>query len=317
MTIKLQNDVGVIANATPSQITQIKADLGITSDIAAAVASRVTIVNAGTNVTVTGTSTNPIVNAILDYADLTDATTADLPTVNIPLNTALDGKVDVLGVGGAITGTGSLNHTAHANRQVPITGAGGYTLSINLDSTGSWVSDDCLELVNSTSGVITISGGTATLNVPTGYKATINPNEVFYALRTGTNTWSSTTFSSVTPVLIQMACSDETTALTTGTGKVVFRAPYAFTLTAVRASVTTAPTGGTLLTVDVNESGTTLLSTKLTFDASEKTTTTAATPAVISDSAIADDAEISVDIDAVGSTIAGAGLKVTLIGTKP
>jgi hypothetical protein len=115
---------------------------------------------------------------------------------------------------------------------------------------------------------------------------------------------------------IAIACSDETTALTTGTAKVTFRMPYAFTLTDVRASVTTAPTGGTLLTVDVNEAGSTILSTKLTFDASEKTTTTAATPRVISDSSLADDAEITVDIDAVGSTIAGAGLKVYLIGYR-
>ena len=115
---------------------------------------------------------------------------------------------------------------------------------------------------------------------------------------------------------IPIAVGDETTALTTGTAKVTFRMPYAFTLTAVRASVTTAPTGGTLLTVDINEGGTTILSTKLTFDASEKTTTTAATPAVISDTSLADDAEITIDIDAVGSTVAGAGLKVYLIGTK-
>lgn len=123
-------------------------------------------------------------------------------------------------------------------------------------------------------------------------------------------------FKNAVPCDFIIAASDETTALTTGTAKVTFRAPYAFTLTAVRASVTTAPTGGTLLTVDINESGTTVLSTKLTFDASEKTTTTAATAAVISDSAIADDAEITIDIDAVGSTIAGAGLKVYLIGTR-
>lgn len=115
---------------------------------------------------------------------------------------------------------------------------------------------------------------------------------------------------------IAVACSDETTALTTGTAKVTFRMPYAFTLTDVRASVTTAPTGGTLLTVDVNEGGTTILSTKLTFDASEKTTTTAATPRVISDATLADDAEMTIDIDAVGSTIAGAGLKVYLIGYR-
>ena len=86
------------------------------------------------------------------------------------------------------------------------------------------------------------------------------------------------------------------------------------TLTAVKASVVTAPTGGTLLTVDINKGGASILSTKLTFDAGEKTTTTAATPAVISDANLAADAEITIDIDSVGSTIAGAGLKVTLIG---
>lgn len=115
---------------------------------------------------------------------------------------------------------------------------------------------------------------------------------------------------------IALACSDETTALTTGTAKLTFRMPYAFTLSAVRGSLTTAGTGASLVTVDINESGTTILSTKLTFDASEKTTTTATTPAVISDTFLADDAEMTVDIDQVGSTIAGAGLKVYLIGTR-
>lgn len=114
---------------------------------------------------------------------------------------------------------------------------------------------------------------------------------------------------------IIIACSDETTALTTGTAKVTFRMPYAFTLSAVRASVTTAPTDATL-NVDINEGGVSILSTVITIDASEKTSTTAATPAVISDSALADDAEITIDIDQVGSTVAGAGLKVYLIGTR-
>lgn len=108
-----------------------------------------------------------------------------------------------------------------------------------------------------------------------------------------------------------LACSDETTALTTGTNKVRFRMPYAGTLTAVRASVNTAPTGAAL-EIDINESGTTVLSTKLSIDATETSSTTAAVPAVISDSALADDAEISIDIDQVGSTVAGAGLKVSL-----
>ncbi len=114
---------------------------------------------------------------------------------------------------------------------------------------------------------------------------------------------------------IGIACSDETTDLTTGTAKATFRMPCAVTLSEVRASVTTAPTGATL-TVDINEGGTTILSTKLTIDAGEKTSTTAATAAVISDTALADDAEITIDIDQIGSTVAGAGLKVWLIGNR-
>lgn len=113
---------------------------------------------------------------------------------------------------------------------------------------------------------------------------------------------------------IPIAVSDESTALTTGTAKVTFRMPFGFTLTEPRASVTTAPTGS-VLTVDINKGGTSILSTKLTIDAGEKTSTTAATPAVISDASLADDAEITIDIDTVGSTVAGAGLKVYLIGT--
>ena len=114
---------------------------------------------------------------------------------------------------------------------------------------------------------------------------------------------------------IIIACSDETSDLTTGTAKVTFRMPYAFTLSAVRASVTTAPTDAAI-SIGINEGGVSILSTDLTIDATEKTSTTAATPAVISDSALADDAEITIDIDQVGSTVAGAGLKVALIGTR-
>lgn len=117
----------------------------------------------------------------------------------------------------------------------------------------------------------------------------------------------------IVPVPIGIACSDETTALTTGTAKATFRMPFSMTLTAVRASVTTAPTGS-VLTVDINENGVSILSTKITIDATEKTSTTAATPAVISDSSLSDDAEITIDIDTIGSTIAGSGLKVWLIG---
>jgi len=117
------------------------------------------------------------------------------------------------------------------------------------------------------------------------------------------------------PEAIGVACSDESSDLTTGTAKATFRMPFAMTLTEVRANVNTAPAGSTII-VDINESGTTVLSTKITIDASEKTSETAANAPVISDSSLADDAEITIDIDQVGSSTAGKGLKVWLIGTR-
>jgi hypothetical protein len=111
------------------------------------------------------------------------------------------------------------------------------------------------------------------------------------------------------------ALSDEATDLTAGTAKLTWRTPYAITITGVRASVNTAPTGSTII-VDINEGGSTILSTKLSIDASEKTSTTAASAAVISDTSLADDSEITFDIDQIGSTIAGKGLKVSIIGFR-
>ena len=115
-------------------------------------------------------------------------------------------------------------------------------------------------------------------------------------------------------VAIPIACSDETTALTTGTAKVTFRMPFALTGVTVRASLTTAQTSGSIFTVDINEGGASILSTKLTIDNTEKTSVTAAAPAVVSDSSLADDAEITIDIDQVGDGTA-KGLKVYIIGT--
>ena len=117
------------------------------------------------------------------------------------------------------------------------------------------------------------------------------------------------------PEAIQLAASDETTALTTGTGKVTFRMPFAMTLTAVRASLTTAQASGSIFTVDINQSGSSVLGTKLTIDNTEKTSVTAATAATITTSSLTDDAIITIDIDQIGNGTA-TGLKITLIGTR-
>lgn len=118
------------------------------------------------------------------------------------------------------------------------------------------------------------------------------------------------------PESIIVVCSDEATALTTGTAKVTFRMPFAMTVDQVKASLSTAQTSGSILTVDINEAGTSILSTKLTIDNNEKTSVTAATAAVISDSALAADAEITIDIDQVDAATIAKGLKVTITGTR-
>lgn len=112
-----------------------------------------------------------------------------------------------------------------------------------------------------------------------------------------------------------LACSDLTSDLEVTTTAAYFRMPYGFTLTAVRASVIEAPTGSGI-TVDISENGVSILSTLITIDAGQKTSTTAATPPVISDTSLADDAEIIVGITGIGSTNPGKGLNVELIGYK-
>lgn len=117
------------------------------------------------------------------------------------------------------------------------------------------------------------------------------------------------------PEAVVIACGDETNSMTTGT-KATFRIPFAMTLTSVRGSLTTAATGATKFAFDVQEAGATIFSTKPTFDASSTTTVGAAVPNVISDASLADNAVITIIVDAIGNTLPGVGLKVYLIGTR-
>jgi len=107
-----------------------------------------------------------------------------------------------------------------------------------------------------------------------------------------------------------VAASDETTTITTGTNKVTFVFPYNVTVLSVGASLNTVSSSGTP-TIDINESGTSILSTKITIDVSEKTSLTAAVAPVISDSSITAGNEIGVDVDTAGT--GAKGLKVWMI----
>lgn len=123
--------------------------------------------------------------------------------------------------------------------------------------------------------------------------------------------------SAIDDVVFILAASDEATALTTGDGKVTFRAPHAFTITRISASVNTAPVGSTII-IDVTKNGTSVFSTLLTIDAGEKTSLTAAIAAVLASAqvSVAEDDELAVNIDQIGSGTAGSGLKVAIKGYR-
>lgn len=120
-------------------------------------------------------------------------------------------------------------------------------------------------------------------------------------------------------VAVTIGVGDQTTAITTGTNKRRWRSPFAWVVTAARASLATAQaSGASLVTVDVNNASNSMLTTKLTIDNNETTSTTAATAAVLDATytTIADDALIAIDIDNCDGSTTAAGLDVTLIGYR-
>jgi len=120
---------------------------------------------------------------------------------------------------------------------------------------------------------------------------------------------------------LEVACSDEGTALTTADNpKITFRMPYALTLNqgedGLRASLTGVGSTSGTTTVDVHMNGTTIMSsTKLTVDYGDDTSVGASTEPVITTLGLTDNAEITVEIDAVTGGADETGLKIQLIGT--
>jgi len=211
--------------------------------------------------------------------------------------------------------------TTNGTRYIVTTGSGAFVGQDNKLAArvaGAWVfytlPEGCIVYDEDTNKHYKFEGGSYVLLVDlSAYLTSATAASTYLTTSTASSTYG--TIAQAKTEYLVLAASDETTALTTGTAKVTFRMPYAFTVSAVRASLSTAQASGSIFTVDINDGGTTILSTKLTIDNTEKTSTTAATPAVISDTALADDAEITIDIDQVGDGTA-KGLKITLIGTR-
>lgn len=172
------------------------------------------------------------------------------------------------------------------------------TLPVTSGGTGVTTSTGSGALVLGTGPTISGAALTGTPTAPTA------------ADETNTTQVATTAFVIAREQHVTIALSDETTSITTGTAKLTWRAPYAVTLTRVpRLSLATAGTGSATI-VDINEAGSSIFSTRPQVDANSKTSVGSTVTPVISDSAIADDAEITFDIDQVGT--GAKGLKVTI-----
>jgi len=119
---------------------------------------------------------------------------------------------------------------------------------------------------------------------------------------------------SITYEVIGVACSDESTDLETGEA-VAFDMPYGFTVTRVYCSVVTAPVSSAIQ-VDVEDEGTTILNAVVSIAASANNGETSTFTGSASSYAFSKGDLISFDIDQIGSSTAGAGLKVFLEGYR-
>lgn len=109
----------------------------------------------------------------------------------------------------------------------------------------------------------------------------------------------------------QIACSDLTSDLAIDPEAAYFRIQQPLIVSDVRASVLEASATGPV-EIDIHVNGVSMFSTLLTIDQGETTSTTAAVPAVISTTALPDDALIVVKITAPG--VSARGLIVAIQG---
>jgi hypothetical protein len=233
-------------------------------------------------------------------ADVTDAA-----------NVAAAGAVMTSTLGTGIATALGMN-VGSAGAPVLLDGAGGTPSSLTLtNATGlptAGLLDDAVTLAKMAAGT---AGNLIT------YDASGNPAAVATGTAgqrlTSNGTGAAPTFQSEA-LRIPIFFSDQTTDWTTGL-KVTFTWRFgATTLSSTPIDCVTAPTGSAAQ-FDVKKNGTTIYSTKPTIDAGETTTDTAATPAVLSTTSLADGDIVTIWIDQVGSTIKGQGGVIAFVGT--
>jgi hypothetical protein len=316
-TINLPNNSGTVAlvadttfiGTTSVALNRSSANLALTgiSSVALPGSTSGTITLQPTATAGTNTITLPAsTGTVALQTDITFIGTTSVALNRSSANLALTG-ISSIALPGSTSGTITLQSTATAGTNTITLPAATGTVALTSNKISDFAAVTSSELAGKISdetgtGVIVFSDSPALSGTPTAPTASANTN---------TTQIATTAYAYQLEDFIVIALSDETTNITTGTAKLTWRAPFAMTLTQIpRASLNTASTSGNP-TVDINEAGTSILGVnKLSIDANELTSVTAATPTTLADTAIADNAVITFDIDVAGT--GAKGLKVIL-----
>lgn len=242
-----------------------------------------------------GSGTTAITVTVSDDShDHTGTTISALDTGDITTGT--------LAIARGGTGTG----TTPTNGQLLIGNGTNYTLATLTDGTG-------ITITEGTGSITIANSGVTSVNSVTG---AVTATNLLDAIKTVDGQGSGLDSDLLAGNASAFYAEDiipysKTGTLTTGTGTIRYRFPWAATLLGVTAAVNTVPTGASII-ADVNKNGTTIFTTQAnrpTIAVNTNATSTEPTPDVTS--MVAGD-YLTVDIDQIGSTIAGADLTVII-----
>lgn len=117
-------------------------------------------------------------------------------------------------------------------------------------------------------------------------------------------------------VVEDLATFTRTGDVSVTTGVARFKFPFAATLINVTAAVNTAPTGADII-LDIHKNGTTIFTTQANRPRILAGTFQETVDAVPDVTSVANDQYLTVDIDQIGSVVAGAELTVFVLYSRP
>lgn len=236
----------------------------------------------------------------------------------------------IISVTGNTTLAGDMHNTLIlANSATPIT----LTVRANTGGSADWKEGQFFSVLQVGAGQVTLAvEGGGPLTVPPSFQAKTRAQGCIISgtcLAPDADAWVAAGDLLRVAAAVDLQCFDLidrsvliSANITAGTGKDSLILPYGLMLETVAnggiyATVSTAQATGSVLTVDVNRNGISILSTKLTFDNNERSTQTAAIPAVYEagGNILAKGDEITIDVDQLGTALA-KGLRVYLVGQR-